>query len=237
MDLVNIRDLFRSKDEYLDTTVTIGGWVRSLSNSKNFGFIVVNDGTFFEPVQVVFSNVLELSLIHILRRSLLNSDIPCMSSRNPQRRGTSSGLRRRMCGFMTSSIMRRATSSWRTCSTICGSRCTCLLYTSWSFLAKGDFTVDEATRAQAQADIADDGYWGVDQTSDRILDFAKALSGNDPEKADLLLDAFKKGFKEATKSWGQDLPDISQRTYDAVVEKFNKWKNGTEETETAQTQA
>ena len=55
MDLVNIRDLFRSKDEYLDTTVTIGGWVRSLRNSKNFGFIVVNDGTFFEPVQVVFS--------------------------------------------------------------------------------------------------------------------------------------------------------------------------------------
>ena len=107
----------------------------------------------------------------------------------------------------------------------------------WSFLAKGDFTVDEATRAQAQADIADDGYWGVDQTSDRILDFAKALSGNDPEKADLLLDAFKKGFKEATKSWGQDLPDSSQRTYDAVVEKFNKWKNGTEETEAAQTQA
>ena len=107
----------------------------------------------------------------------------------------------------------------------------------WSFLAKGDFTVDEATRAQAQADIADDGYWGVDQTSDRILDFAKALSGNDPEKADLLLDAFKKGFKEATKSLGQDLPDISQRTYDAVVEKFNKWKNGTEETEAAQTQA
>ena len=107
----------------------------------------------------------------------------------------------------------------------------------WSFLAKGDFTVDEATRAQAQADIADDGYWGVDQTSDRILDFAKALSGNDTEKADLLLDAFKKGFKEATKSWGQDLPDISQRTYDAVVEKFNKWKNGTEETEAAQTQA
>ena len=107
----------------------------------------------------------------------------------------------------------------------------------WSFLAKGNFTVDEATRAQAQADIADDGYWGVDQTSDRILDSSKALSGNDPEKADLLLDAFKKGFKEATKSWGQDLPDISQRTYDAVVEKFNKWKNGTDETEAAQTQA
>ena len=62
----------------------------------------------------------------------------------------------------------------------------------WKFLAKGDFTVSADVKAQAQADIADDGYWGVEQTSDRILDFAKALSGNDPEKADLLLDAFKK---------------------------------------------
>lgn len=97
----------------------------------------------------------------------------------------------------------------------------------WRFLASGNFTVDAATKAQAQADIAEDGYWGVEQTSDRILDFAKALSGNDPEKADLLLDAFKKGFDEATKSWGKKLPDISQRTYDAVVEKFEAWKNQT----------
>lgn len=98
----------------------------------------------------------------------------------------------------------------------------------WSFLAKGDFTVDAETKAQAEKDIAEDGYWGVEQTSDRILDFAKALSGDDPEKADMLLDAFKKGFEEATKTWGDKLPDISQRTYDAVVEKFDKWKNGTE---------
>ena len=66
MDLVNIRDLFRSKDEYLDTTVTIGGWVRSLRNSKNFGFIVVNDGTFFEPVQVVFSNKIGIIMVEML---------------------------------------------------------------------------------------------------------------------------------------------------------------------------
>ena len=59
MDMVNVRDLFRKQEEYVDQTVTIGGWVRSISNSKNFGFIVVNDGTFFEPVQVVYSNVLE----------------------------------------------------------------------------------------------------------------------------------------------------------------------------------
>lgn len=107
----------------------------------------------------------------------------------------------------------------------------------WKFLAKGDFTVDAATKAQAQADIAEDGYWGVEQTSDRILDFAKALSGNDPDKADELLAAFKKGFEQATKSWGDKLPDISQRTYDAVVEKFESWKNGNTVAETAQTQA
>ena len=43
-------------------------------------------------------------------------------------------------------------------------------------------------------------------------------------KRNLLLDAFKKGFEEATKTWGKDLPDISKQTYDAVVEKFDKWK-------------
>lgn len=107
----------------------------------------------------------------------------------------------------------------------------------WKFLAKGDFTVDAATKAQAEADIAEDGYWGVEQTSDRILEFAKALSGNDPEKADLLIDAFKKGFEEATKAWGDELPEISQRTYDAVLEKFDTWKNGDTVAESAQTGA
>lgn len=100
----------------------------------------------------------------------------------------------------------------------------------WSFLASGDFTVSPEVKAQAQADIAEDGYWGVEQTSDRILDFAKALSGNDPEKADEMLEAFKKGFEEATASWGKELPEISQKTYDAVLEKFEAWKNGTEDT-------
>ena len=59
MELVNVRDLFRRQDEYVDQTIAIGGWVRNIRNSKNFGFIVVNDGTFFEPVQVVYSDVLE----------------------------------------------------------------------------------------------------------------------------------------------------------------------------------
>ena len=96
----------------------------------------------------------------------------------------------------------------------------------WSFLAGGNFTVSADVKAQAQADIAEDGYWGVNQTSDRILDFAKALSGNDKSKAKELADAFKKGFDQATKAWGGKLPDISQQTYDKVLEKFDSWMNG-----------
>lgn len=95
----------------------------------------------------------------------------------------------------------------------------------WKFLAKGDFTVTPEVKAQAQADIAEDGYWGVEQTSDRIVSFARALSNDNPEYADKLIAAFKKGFDQATKAWGQKLPDISQRTYDAVLEKFDKWVN------------
>lgn len=93
----------------------------------------------------------------------------------------------------------------------------------WSFLASGDFTVDAETKAQAQKDIAEDGYWGVEQTSDRIIDFATALTGGDPDKIEEMREAFEKGFKAATGTWGKDLPDISQKTYAAVMEKFDKW--------------
>ena len=92
----------------------------------------------------------------------------------------------------------------------------------WSFLASGDFTVDAATKAQAEKDIAEDGYWGVEQTSNRIIDFATALTGGDPDKIEEMREAFKKGYKQAEKTWGGKLPDISQRTYDAVMEKFDK---------------
>jgi hypothetical protein len=100
----------------------------------------------------------------------------------------------------------------------------------WKFLADGNFTVDAATKKQAQEDISENGYWGVNKTSDRILDFAKALTGNDSTKADKMLEAFKKGYEQATSAWGKDLPDISKQTYDAVVKKFEAWKNGTEDT-------
>lgn len=95
----------------------------------------------------------------------------------------------------------------------------------WKFLASGDYTVTEAAKLQAQEDISENGYWGVEQTSQRILDFAKVLAGNDASKADELLEAFKKGYKEATGAWGKELPEISKKTYEAVEEKFAAWKN------------
>lgn len=95
----------------------------------------------------------------------------------------------------------------------------------WKALANGDLTVDPATAAQAKEDISEDGYWGVEQTSQRIFDFATALSGGDEDKMNTMLDAFKKGFQQATKSWGKELPDISQQTYDAVLKKFEDYKN------------
>ena len=95
----------------------------------------------------------------------------------------------------------------------------------WKFLASGKFTVDPATKAQAQADIAEDGYWGVEQTSDRMVSMAQALSGGNPEYADKMIAAIKKGFDQATEAWGEDLPDICKNTIDAAVKKMEDWRD------------
>ncbi len=57
--ITSIRTLYRDRDEYIDKTVTVGGWLRSVRDSKTFGFLVVNDGTFFEPLQVVYHDKLD----------------------------------------------------------------------------------------------------------------------------------------------------------------------------------
>lgn len=93
----------------------------------------------------------------------------------------------------------------------------------WKFLAKGDFTVDAQTKLQAQKDIAEDGYYGVQQTADRLFDFASALAGDDVDKMKKMQIAMQKGFDQATKAWGQKLPDISQKTMDAANKKFEEY--------------
>lgn len=74
--------------------------------------------------------------------------------------------------------------------------------------------------------VADDGYWGVDQTSGRIVDFALSAAGNDPAKLDQAREGVAKGFLQAKKAFPGSLPDISQRTYDAVMRKLDAWAAG-----------
>ena len=93
----------------------------------------------------------------------------------------------------------------------------------WQFLAKGEFTVDPATKLQAQQDIAEDGYYGVKQTAQRMFDFACALAGDDEEKMKKMQAAFEKGFQMAEKTWGGKLPDISYQTKDKVNDLFDEY--------------
>ena len=82
--------------------------------------------------------------------------------------------------------------------------------------------VDEQARAEAAALIGPDGDLGVEAVSQRIVDFAIAISGGDKSKLETLRGAIDKGFKEAEKILG-GLPDISKETYKAVMEKLDAW--------------
>ena len=98
----------------------------------------------------------------------------------------------------------------------------------WKALASGNFTADAQTIANAKNDIAEDGYWGVSQTSQRIFDFAMALSGGDKDTMEKMRSAFEKGFKQATATWGKKLPSISQDTYSAVEKLFEDYASSFE---------
>lgn len=83
--------------------------------------------------------------------------------------------------------------------------------------------IDQLSQQQAQEMISEDGYWGVEQTATRILDFAKALTGGDPSKIDTMQKAYQKGFDEAERLWGGKLPEISYQTHEKVLEGFEEW--------------
>jgi hypothetical protein len=83
--------------------------------------------------------------------------------------------------------------------------------------------VDEETRAKAAEAISENGEWGVEAVSDRLVAFAKAISGDDKTKAGELKEAIAQGFKEAEKMLGGKLPEISQRTYDETMRKLDEW--------------
>ena len=84
--------------------------------------------------------------------------------------------------------------------------------------------VDDQARLEAQELIGPNGDLGAEAVSQRLVDFAIALSGGDKSKADILKGAIEKGFKEAEKILG-GLPDVSKETYKLTMEKFDAWIN------------
>ena len=93
----------------------------------------------------------------------------------------------------------------------------------WKALAKGNFTVSEEVKKQAQEDISEKGYWGVEATSKRMFEHASALAGDDVEQMKAMQKAMEKGYKEATKAWGKELPDISKKTLAAANKLFEDY--------------
>ncbi len=84
-------------------------------------------------------------------------------------------------------------------------------------------SLKDLTPGQAADLVADDGYWGVEKTSQRIFDFALKAAGSDPAKLESIKAAVMKGFSMAGKAFGGSLPDISSRTLDSVMNKLDDW--------------
>jgi|GEM_PF-116801 len=76
---------------------------------------------------------------------------------------------------------------------------------------------------QSAALTSQNGFWGVEQTSSRIFDLAESISGGDPDQMEVMRDAITRGFEAAERRLGGQLPEISQQTYEAVMESFNNW--------------
>ncbi len=90
---------------------------------------------------------------------------------------------------------------------------------------KKKIVVDEQVRIDAEALIGEGGDQSPEKVSDRILEFANAISGGDKSKFELLKNSIEEGFNQAKQALGGTLPEISQKTYDLVMEKLNNWKD------------
>jgi len=86
-----------------------------------------------------------------------------------------------------------------------------------------DIEVTDEMRAEAQEMIDEGGYFSVESTATRLLDFAVAISGGDPSRIDLLRDAVQRGFDQAERMFGGELPEISHQTLEAVMNGFDEW--------------
>lgn len=95
----------------------------------------------------------------------------------------------------------------------------------WKFIASGEYTVDAETKAAATEAISEDGEFGVKKTSERIFEFALALTGGDEKLMKKMQEAVSAGFSQATAAWGKELPSITDDTFDAITQKFDDYYN------------
>ncbi|MCL1863423.1 MAG: hypothetical protein FWF78_07650 [Defluviitaleaceae bacterium] len=87
----------------------------------------------------------------------------------------------------------------------------------------GDIEVTDEMRAEAQSMIDEGGYFSVEETAARMLDFAVALTGGDPARIEVMRDAVQRGFAQAERMFGSELPEISHQTLEAVMNGFDEW--------------
>jgi len=94
----------------------------------------------------------------------------------------------------------------------------------------GNFQVDKATQDKAKELISEDGYFGVKKTTERIMDFAKALGGSNASEKEIenLRSGAQKGFDYVANLFGgfDKLPEVTRNTYDAVMKSFDDWISG-----------
>ena len=86
-----------------------------------------------------------------------------------------------------------------------------------------DIKIDEKAQAEAAYMIGPDGPLNAENTAERIFSFAKAISGGDTDKYEQLKESIVAGFDAAKEMMGGELPEISQKTYDLVIEKLDEW--------------
>jgi hypothetical protein len=93
-----------------------------------------------------------------------------------------------------------------------------------------DFQVSDEARAKARELTGEDGYFGVKKTTDRIMEFAKALAGSGASESTInnLRKGVQAGFDAVAKMYGgfDNLPQVSKDTYDSVMKEFDNWTSG-----------
>ncbi|MBW2185301.1 MAG: hypothetical protein JRG71_02525 [Deltaproteobacteria bacterium] len=87
----------------------------------------------------------------------------------------------------------------------------------------GDINLESLTPEEATELVSDDGYFGVDNTAQRIFDFAVGMAGNDPSRLDAIVSGIADGFAQAEEAWGGTLPEISYATKDALQTMLQDW--------------